>query len=408
MKVTPVEASLLSDDALLDLQRALAAERRLLDAASATVAAEIAHRSRRELGYGGLAQRLGVRTPERLVAQVAGVSARDAGTMVRVGAMTGPVAEAVAAGAIGVDAADAIRAVERPDLEPRLLVEAAGLPPEKVAARARELRDLVDVDGVADRERELRLRRYLHLVPQRDGMTRLSGLLDPESAAIVGAAYDAATSPRRGGVRFIDPTMPPAVADEDDRTVEQVAVDALVELVRIGSTAGAEKVLGAQRPAVRVHVTAADLDRRAGAATFEGQTTAVSITTAERYACTTGVVPILFDSAGQVVNVGRTQRLFTARQRIGLAARDGGCRFPECDRPPTWCEAHHIEHWQRGGRTDIADGVLLCRHHHLLVHDNGWRITRDGGEYSVVPPPDIDPARRPRPAPARAPVRRAA
>jgi hypothetical protein len=182
----------------------------------------------------------------------------------------------------------------------------------------------------------------------------------------------------------------------------------LVELVRIGSAAGADEVLGAQRPAVRLHVTAADLDRRAGAATFEGQTAAVSIATAERHACTTGLVPILFDSAGQVVNVGRDQRLFTSRQRIGLAARDGGCRFPDCDRPPTWCEAHHIEHWQRGGRTDIADGVLLCRHHHLLVHDNGWQITRNGSDYAAIPPPDVDPTQRPRPAPARTPARHAA
>src|SRR3546814_1221434 len=58
-------------------------------------------------------------------------------------------------------------------------------------------------------------------------------------------------------------------------------------------------------------------------------------------------VPILFDSAGQVVNVGRDQRLFTARQRIALSARDGGCIWPGCDRPPSWCEAHHIDEWQR-------------------------------------------------------------
>jgi hypothetical protein len=311
--------------------------------------------------------------------------------------MTGPVADAVAAGALGVDAADAIRAIQRPDLEVRLLEEVAGLPPEKVAARARELRDLLDVDGVAERERELRWRRYLHLVPQRDGMTRLSGLLDPESAAIVTAAYDAATSPRRGGVRFVDPAAAPAVADDDDRTIEQVAVDALVELIRIGSTAGADEVLGAQRPAVRLHVTAADLDRRAGAATFEGQTASASIATAERYACTTGLVPILFDNDGQPLDVGRTQRLFTTRQRIALTARDGGCRFPDCDRPPSWCEAHHIRPWHEGGPTDVADGILLCRHHHLLIHDNGWQITRQGSEYSAIPPPDIDPTRTPRP-----------
>jgi hypothetical protein len=88
-------------------------------------------------------------------------------------------------------------------------------------------------------------------------------------------------------------------------------------------------------------------------------------------------VPILFDRDGQVVNVGRDHRLFTHRQRIGLAARDGGCVWPGCDRPPSWCEAHHIDEWDaHHGHTNIADGVLLCRFHHLLVHDRGWRIHR--------------------------------
>lgn len=234
-------------------------------------------------------------------------------------------------------------------------------------------------------------------------MTRVSGLLDPESAAVVAAAVDAATSPRRG-VRFVDPddrARDEATTTADRRTLEQVAADALVELVRIGSTAG-DDVLGAHRPSVRVHVTLADLDRRAGLGEVEGQSAPVSIATVERFACATGVVPILFDESGQPLDVGRDQRLFTARQRIALAARDGGCRFPGCDRPPSWCEAHHIEHWYRdGGRTDVADGVLLCRHHHLLVHNNSWRFTRTGGRYAVVPPRAIDPVQSPVEAPPK-------
>jgi hypothetical protein len=395
----------LEDAQLLQRQRALAAERRRIDGELAAVAAEIAWRSRRDLGHEGLAQRLGMRTAEKLIEQVAQVSAHDAGVMVRVGAATGPVATAVSAGELSLDAADAIRAIDTPALEEQLIAEAATLPPGRVAVRARQLRDEADRDGVADREALLRSRRYLHLVPQPDGMTRLSGLLDPESAAIVSAAYDGVTSPRRGGVRFVDPHTAPNLAD-DDRTTEQIALDGLVELIRVGSTAGHPRVLGAHRPAVRVHITAADLDRRAGSGAFEGQTTPISIATVERHACATGIVPILFDDDGQPLDVGRDQRLYTARQRIALAARDGGCRFPHCDRPPTWCEAHHIDHWHRDhGRTDVADGVLLCRHHHLLVHNNGWRIVRRGGDYAVVPPPDIDPAQTPIPAPSKATVR---
>jgi hypothetical protein len=126
----------------------------------------------------------------------------------------------------------------------------------------------------------------------------------------------------------------------------------------------------------------------------------VSTTTAQRYVCAAGTVPILFDQDEQVVNVGRDQRLFTRRQRIGMAARDGGCVWPGCDRPPSWCEAHHIDEWDaHHGRMDIADGVLLCRFHHLMVHDRGWRIHRGIGVTSptvttdsTAPTASTDPA----------------
>src|SRR5690606_4902668 len=89
------------------------------------------------------------------------------------------------------------------------------------------------------------------------------------------------------------------------------------------------------------------------------------------------------------------------RQRVALAARDGGCRFPDCDRPPSWTEAHHIVPWSHGGRTDVADGVLLCRHHHMMLHNNGWRIVREHADYTLIPPPDIDPLQRAIPMPSR-------
>jgi hypothetical protein len=87
------DVTTLSDDALIELQRALAVERRRIDAHSAVVAAEIAHRSRHELGYTGLAQKRGMRTPEALVQHVTGVSAPGARTLVRVGTMVASAGE---------------------------------------------------------------------------------------------------------------------------------------------------------------------------------------------------------------------------------------------------------------------------------------------------------------------------
>ena len=416
--LTPTDALVLTDDELIGTQRRLAERRRVLDASSSIIAAEIAHRSRRELGYDGLAQRRGARTAEALVQQITGLSGVDARTLVRVGALVvehdGPsrsavepttpwlsaVARSVASGALSLEAANAIRcglgapneSVSIDSLTvaaQQLVAAAAGIPLERLAALARRLRDELDEAGIAEREEHRRDRRYLALTALADGMTRISGLLDPESAAIVVGAVDAITSPRRGGPRFVDATQPAPLLD-DTRTLPQVTLDALVDLVRVATLADTGTVLGARRVGVRLHVTSNDLGRGAGAARFEGQPDAVSVATAARHACEAGVVPVLFDTDGQVVNLGRNQRLFTSRQRIGLAARDGGCRFPDCDRPPTFTEAHHIVHWQRDlGRTDLRDGILLCRHHHLIVHNNGWEIERHRATYSLLPPPGL-------------------
>jgi len=405
-----------SDEVLLTVQRGLAAERRRVDAQASIVAAEVAYRSRRDLGYDGLAQRLGARTAESLVQQVTGSTSREAQTMVRVGElMTVPsplhaVGSAVESGELSLEAAEVIRAglgaaddaVSPSDLSSaagELLIQSGTLTVEKLAVRAREYRAILDEEHVADREAALRARRFLKIVKQSDGMTRLSALLDPESAAIVVSAYDSATSPRRGGPRFVNPEDR-ARADallSDTRETEQIAVDTFVDLIRVGSAAS-PGILGTRQPAVRVIVRQSDLHERRGSARIEGQTEAVSIRTAERHACSSGVVPVVFDSTGQAIDVGREQRLYTRRQRIALAVRDGGCRHPDCDRPPSWCEAHHINEWKRdNGRTDVADGVLLCRYHHLLVHNNGWRVTREGSAYFLIPPPRVDRAQTPIP-----------
>ncbi len=66
---------------------------------------------------------------------------------------------------------------------------------------------------------------------------------------------------------------------------------------------------------------------------------------------------------------------------------------------------HHINEWKRDkGRTDVADGVLLCRYHHLLIHNNGWRVTRERSDYYLVPPRTLDPAQIP--IPSKSPLMR--
>ncbi len=412
-------------------------------------AGEIARRSRHELGYAGLAQRSGFRTPAGLIQNVTGDSSREASKLVRVGVMIhqaedakaeadnstepvagdqpsqfggegnkpwlAPIAEAVATAVISLEAAEAIRIglgepsaditeLTLADAGARLVEMAQTLNVDELAHRARALRDDLDEAGIAERETERRERRSLRVFRQPDGMTKLVWLLDPESAAIVTATYDQLTSPRRGGPRFVDPGEQ-ARADaiiEDPRTTEQLAHDGFLLLLTIGGDVAPDTVIGTNRPAVRVLVTEQSLREGAGHGRIEGQLDPVSAATIQRALCDTGIQPIVFDDTGQPLNVGRAQRRFNKRQRIALAARDGGCMWPGCNRPVSWTEAHHINQWQRDhGNTDVVDGILLCRHHHMLLHNNGWRITRSGARYWLVPPRREDPAQTPLAMPSK-------
>ena len=402
--VSGLSFTAMDDAALLETQARLSEVRRRIDAAVAFSSAEVKLRSHRSLGYDGLAQRLGAGSAEKLVQQVTGVSRREAGALVRIGSLDAesPLRTPVAVGLLSVEAADVIRTgLGEPSaaVPPAAILAAtsalvglsATLTVEQLSARSRALRDELEASAIPLHEHELHARRYLRLSPTGDGMTRISGLLDPESAALVTDAFDAITAPRRGGPRFVQAAAP---SEPDPRTLDQLMADALVDIVRVAAAADPGRVFGQRRPAVRVLVAERDLRRGSGPAQLEatGATAGgatVSLATAARYACEVGIQPIVVGESGDVLRLGRAQRLFSVQQRIALAARDGGCRFPGCDRPPSFTEAHHITPWSRGGRTDVDDGILLCRHHHLLVHNNGWEISRRGSEFRLLPPPGV-------------------
>jgi hypothetical protein len=97
--------------------------------------------------------------------------------------------------------------------------------------------------------------------------------------------------------------------------------------------------------------------------------------------------PVLGGAPSQPLDLGRTTRVITPSQRLALAVRDGGCVFPDCDRPLAWCEGHHVWHWLDGGPTDLANLVLLCRAHHRAVHEGGWQLVREpDGRLTASPP----------------------
>jgi hypothetical protein len=97
--------------------------------------------------------------------------------------------------------------------------------------------------------------------------------------------------------------------------------------------------------------------------------------------------PILGGAPSQPLDLGRSTRVVQPAQRLALAVRDGGCVFPDCQRPLSWCEAHHIQHWLDGGPTDLANLALVCRAHHRAVHEGGWQLTRGpDGRLTATPP----------------------
>jgi hypothetical protein len=88
-----------------------------------------------------------------------------------------------------------------------------------------------------------------------------------------------------------------------------------------------------------------------------------------------------------VIDVGRTKRVVNGSRLRALRARDQHCRWPGCDRPSSWTNAHHLVHWARGGTSDLKNLVLLCHRHHWLVHEGGWRLARtEEGGLMTIPP----------------------
>ena len=106
--------------------------------------------------------------------------------------------------------------------------------------------------------------------------------------------------------------------------------------------------------------------------------------------CDADLVPAVLGTGSAVLDVGRSQRLVTTAIWRALVARDQHCRFPHCTRPPLMCHAHHIQSWVDGGSTSLRNMILLCGHHHRLIHHGPWAIRRTGpADYRFDPPPGV-------------------
>lgn len=201
----------------------------------------------------------------------------------------------------------------------------------------------------------------MHLSPLLDGTWKLDGLLDAELGTRLS--------------KLLQQRVWEATRAGDTRTARQVRADALMELVECGH---AHREHGPGRNAatdLSIHVSLAEIERRAGpelAVTLREQAPhGLTTATLRRLACDARIARVITDGRSQPLDVGRSSRTPTHAQWVALVARDRGCRWPGCDRPPGWCRAHHIQHWIDLGPTDLDNLILLCGHHHRMAHEGG-------------------------------------
>jgi hypothetical protein len=266
----------------------------------------------------------------------------------------------------------------------------------------RLVRGMRRVDGIAagnDEERR-HAARYLRAYTDEDGMVVVTGRLAPEAGAALLCALDAGVEalygPRREHREHREhrencehrensehrehrensgqpPAGDPQRAAAEGVSVEQRRADALGLVAESALAAGLDPGSRGDRYQVVVHVDAEVLAAGGeGGSSWLADGSHVSAETSRRLACDSARVVMRHAADGRVLDVGRRTRAISPGLRRALEHRDGGCRFPGCDR--RLCDAHHVEPWADGGVTSLANTLLLCRRHHRAVHEEGFAM----------------------------------
>jgi hypothetical protein len=280
---------------------------------------------------------------------------------------------------------------ERATVETSLLEKAKQLSVEDLRRAARRALEAVDVKA-ADKAEALEIEKEEENAHQNSSLwlaaSATNGLVEggfsiPAFEADLLRAYlQAATAPRTNSLRVTQGK--PDLGDQRLRNGQ-----AFLHLLRHlpDTTVMSHGGVPATLVVTVEENTLRETTDRCGVTAFG---TVVSPRELRRLACETGLLPMVLGGKSLPLDLGRQNRLFTRAQRIALAHRDQGCAFPGCDRPPGWCETHHIEPWKQGGQTDLQNGVFLCATHHRTIHNTGWRIQiRPDHTLQFIPPPHL-------------------
>ncbi len=326
-----------------------------LDAAKARWLTLVSELSRR-----GLYADWGARTPAEWVSWQCGLAPGAAREHVRVATRLDDLPAVGAAFATGELSYSKVRALTRLESieDEEAIVELAR------THTASQLERVVRATRNVTREEAGRIHedRTLALIEREDGAILVRGVLAGEEAAVLRRALESAMEVLRER----------ADSDAGEQTPTEPygarMADALVLLADTALTAGPQPRTPPQRHEVVVHV---DAD---SCSTDDGAPLAREVV--ERLCCDAGIV-VSVERGGEPQAVGKRTRTIPSSVRRALQRRDGGCRFPGC-RARRWVDAHHIEHWARGGPNTLDNLVLLCHHHHKLLHEGGYGLVREG------------------------------
>ena len=277
------------------------------------------------------------------------------------------VAEAFAAGDISARHARVVatahtrgRAEQLAPIEEHLADLAKEMKPSEFGAVVRRYTDAIDGDGGAENEEALFARRRLHLSRSLDDLLNVNGLFDPESADILQAAVDAEIErDQRAG---------------DDRTMGQRRADALTNLLRMSLERGEVGNSHGVRPHVMyvVHLDTAEQTGTGGLVdllrTERRHSGRLSSSSLDRIMCDCDVTRVVMTGKSEILDIGRATRTPTAAQWKALVIRDQHCQAPGCTQPPHRCQAHHDDHWEHGGPTNLNNLKLYCWHHDRDEH----------------------------------------
>ena len=291
--------------------------------------------------------------------------------------------EALARGQIGYEHAVAmartaahVGVAEVRKAEVNLLKHAETMDPGQFVGVAKHFEHQVDRDAALAEANRAHERRYFHIGAPVDALVRLDGQVTTEQGAIIRTALEPHVKPSKN----------------DARTAGQRSADALTDLCRsVGSSgcSASDTKHGhgaAPRTLLIIKAGVDTLAKTTGAPAGELEWVGtVPAETVRRIACDTAITRItgLGELEWETTHASRT---IPPSMRRVLVARDQHCVFPGCDRPPAWCDGHHLMHWADGGPTKIENLALLCKHHHRRVHEEGWTVERKGGRWVAVPP----------------------